>query len=61
MTTKNKDEILSLYKSIKKHYLLKRKIGSGSFGVVYLAEHSLTREKVAIKFEPVSTKRSTQS
>lgn len=33
-----------------------RKIGSGSFGEIYLAEHHSTHEEVAVKVEPINTK-----
>ncbi|KPU74613.1 uncharacterized protein Dana_GF13879, isoform C [Drosophila ananassae] len=32
-------------------YLLRRKIGSGSFGDIFMAEHRITGERVAIKME----------
>ncbi|KAH7720523.1 casein kinase I isoform delta-like protein [Aphelenchoides avenae] len=37
-------------------YRLGRKIGSGSFGDIYLGENIVTREEVAIKLECVKTK-----
>ncbi|KAL3625308.1 Casein kinase 1-like protein 2 [Castilleja foliolosa] len=37
-------------------YRLGRKIGSGSFGEIYLGTHSQTNEEVAIKLENVKTK-----
>lgn len=36
-------------------YVVVKKIGSGSFGTIYLAEHVLTKRQVAIKTEPVNT------
>lgn len=36
-------------------YLVKKKIGSGSFGTIYLAEHIVSKEMVAIKTEPMDT------
>lgn len=37
-------------------YRLGRKIGSGSFGDIYLGENTITHEEVAIKLENVKTK-----
>jgi serine/threonine protein kinase len=39
-----------------KKYKLGQKIGSGSFGDIYLATHLCTGEEVAIKLESVRTK-----
>ena len=35
-----------------KNYVLKKKIGSGSFGDVWLGVNSQTNQEVAIKLEP---------
>ena len=53
----NKKDIPTLYPVIKNHYELRKKIGAGSFGTIFLAEHNKTNEKVAIKFEPISKQR----
>ena len=37
-------------------YHFRRKIGGGSFGDLYLGEDDVTKEKVAIKLEPLQTK-----
>lgn len=37
-------------------YKLKKKLGSGAFGEIYLAEDIKTNEEVAVKLEPVKTK-----
>ena len=42
---------------IAKRYQLVRKIGSGSFGVIYLAITGATGEEVAVKLEPVRARR----
>ncbi|KAF7489224.1 hypothetical protein SSS_10685 [Sarcoptes scabiei] len=41
---------------IAKKYRLGHKIGSGSFGVIYIGTHITTKEEVAIKLEDVSSK-----
>jgi len=40
---------------INNKYILKNKIGEGSFGSIYKAENYRTRELVAIKIEPIKT------
>jgi serine/threonine protein kinase len=45
------------YHKIKNSFLLKRKIGKGSFGTIYSAENIHTGEKVGVKFEKVSAKK----
>lgn len=32
-------------------YIIKQQLSSGSFGIVYLAFHKLTKEEVAVKLE----------
>lgn len=49
------------YHKIKNTFLLKRKIGKGSFGVIYSADNIHSNERVAVKFEKVSIKRKTQT
>ena len=49
------------YHKIKNTFLLKRKIGKGSFGVIYSADNIHSKERVAVKFEKVSIKRKTQT
>ncbi|ETO21586.1 casein kinase I isoform delta-A, partial [Reticulomyxa filosa] len=39
----------------RNQYLLGRKVGSGSFGVIYEAKHALTGEVVAVKLENTKT------
>lgn len=34
----------------------KKKIGSGAFGEIYEGENTMTKEKVAIKLEPIDSK-----
>jgi len=41
---------------VNKKYRLSRKIGSGSFGDIYLGVNVTTGEEVAIKLESVKTK-----
>jgi serine/threonine protein kinase len=41
---------------VGKRYRLGRKIGSGSFGDIYLGTNMTTGEEVAIKLESVKTK-----
>lgn len=41
---------------VGKKYRLGRKIGSGSFGDIYIGTNVTTGEEVAIKLEPVKTK-----
>ena len=45
------------YHKIKNSFVLKRKIGKGSFGTIYSAENIHTGEKVGVKFERVSAKK----
>lgn len=49
------------YHKIKNTFILKRKIGKGSFGIIYSADNINTKERVAVKFEKVSIKRKTQT
>ena len=37
-------------------YVLKRRIGAGSFGEIYTGEHVITHEEVAVKLESVHTR-----
>jgi serine/threonine protein kinase len=37
-----------------KKYRLAKKLGSGSFGDIYLGQHVTTGDEVAVKLEPVS-------
>ena len=39
---------------IGEKYVIIKKIGAGSFGTIYLAEHIDTKRLVAIKTEPVN-------
>lgn len=41
---------------VGKKYRLGRKIGSGSFGEIYLGTNMTTGEEVAIKLEPVNSR-----
>lgn len=41
---------------IANQYEVVKKIGAGSFGTIYLAEHVETKKQVAIKTEPQDTK-----
>lgn len=45
----NQEEIVP--KSIKNRWIVERPISSGSFGSIYQGVDSMTKEKVAIKFE----------
>ena len=38
------------------HYKLKRKLGSGAFGEIFLAQHVKTKEEVAVKLEETRCK-----
>lgn len=40
---------------IAEKYKVIKKIGQGSFGTIYLAEHILTNRQVAIKTEPLTS------
>lgn len=55
------EDIPFKYHKIKNLFLLKRKIGKGSFGVIYTAQNVNTREYVAVKFEKVSSSRNSQT
>ena len=37
--------------SVGKHYVLKRKLGSGAFGEIYLAVHDKDKKEYAVKLE----------
>lgn len=52
---RNDHEIPIHYHTIKKTFLLKRRIGKGGFGVIYSAENMQTKELFAVKFEKVKT------
>ena len=43
-------------KIVAKNYKLIKKLGSGAFGQIWMAEHQKTKEEVAIKFEDVNSK-----
>jgi hypothetical protein len=40
---------------IGEKYRVIKKIGAGSFGTIFLAEHTQTKRHVAIKTEPLTT------
>lgn len=61
MGIKGTGDIPILYHKIKRTFLLKRKIGGGSFGVIYSAENMNTHEKVAVKFEKISPNKKSQT
>ena len=42
--------------TILKKYKLGRKIGSGSFGEIYIGTNKENNQEVAIKLEPIKTK-----
>jgi len=42
--------------SVGGKYRIGRKIGSGSFGEIYIGYNKETEEEVAIKLEPIKTK-----
>ena len=41
-------------RKIGKKYLIQKKIGGGSFGEIFLGNHIITKEEVAIKLEPTT-------
>lgn len=43
-------------KIVAKNYKLIKKLGSGAFGQIWMAQHQKTKEEVAIKFEDVNSK-----
>ena len=47
MDDRHKDRLLG--KILFKHYKLKKKIGEGSFGKIYIGVHTDTKEEYAIK------------
>ena len=47
MTDKHEDKLIG--KILFKHYKLVKKIGEGSFGEIYIAVHTDTREQYAVK------------
>jgi len=55
------DDIPIKYHKIKNIFLLKRKIGKGSFGIIYTAQNINSKEYVAVKFEKISIKKSSQT
>lgn len=44
------------YCLVDNKYEIEKKIGSGSFGVIYLGKNLYNKEKVALKFEPINNK-----
>lgn len=42
-------------RTVGTYYYIKRKLGAGSFGKIYLVEHTLTHELYAAKFEPINS------
>ena len=47
MDDRHEDKLLG--KFLFKHYKLKKKIGEGSFGKIYIGVHNETKEEYAIK------------
>ena len=47
MDDRHEDKLLG--KFLFKHYKLKKKIGEGSFGKIYIGQHNETKEEYAIK------------
>jgi serine/threonine protein kinase len=47
MSDKNEDQLIG--KILFKHYKLKKKIGEGSFGRIYIGVNTDTKEEYAIK------------
>jgi predicted Ser/Thr protein kinase len=47
----NENEIPMLYGKIKDLFHLRKKIGKGGFGVIYMAQNIRNKENLAIKFE----------
>jgi serine/threonine protein kinase len=47
MDDRHEDKLLG--KFLFKHYKLKKKIGEGSFGKIYIGAHNETKEEFAIK------------
>ena len=47
MSDKHEDQLIG--KILFKHYKLKKKIGEGSFGKIYIGVHTDTKEEYAIK------------
>ena len=47
---KKEDELID--KIVFKKYKILKKIGKGSFGLVYLCQNISTKENYAVKFEP---------
>ena len=48
MTDKHDDKLIG--KIIFKHFKIVKKIGEGSFGEIYIAVHTETKEQFAVKF-----------
>ena len=61
MGIKGTGDIPILYHKIKNTFLLQRKIGGGSFGVIYSAENMSNHEKVAVKFEKINQNKKSQT
>ena len=47
MSDKHEDQLIG--KILFKHYKLKKKIGEGSFGKIYIGVHTESKEEYAIK------------
>ena len=56
----NFKKYIMLHKIVASHYRIIKKIGQGSFGEVYLAEHTRTNERFAIKFENITSPKKMQ-
>ena len=49
-----------IHQIVASHYRIIKKLGQGSFGEVYLAQHTRTNERYAIKFENITSPKKTQ-